>query len=264
MSKNFFEEIKREYPSGKLDIIGTERIKLKTIDGGNIKIKVKIGSQIQITDNIKVALDLLVIGYTMFDILLGYNFLEMVDYIMINIKKPEIVVKTTMGETQCKFTNNTKLKIKKTDLGDNTRALVKSIAQSTQVKGYQLEVLPPPKKNATQGSIGKSPFQEAGLMKLNIAKRKIKPENINDVKAKQKIDDIHYDPLIIGNNTSSNIYTNLNGVFMEDMRQEKRGFPKMKFYEFPDGAEKKLINWKERRKKADNEPAENIMRSWSQ
>lgn len=39
MSKTLIEKIKKEYPFAKLDIIGKERIKLKTINDGDIKIK---------------------------------------------------------------------------------------------------------------------------------------------------------------------------------------------------------------------------------
>lgn len=47
----FFEKIRKDYPSAKWDIIGAERINLKTINDRDIKIKGRTGAKSQITND---------------------------------------------------------------------------------------------------------------------------------------------------------------------------------------------------------------------
>lgn len=67
LSKTFFQRIKKTYQSSKLDIIGTERIKLENIDDRDIK---RIGAQIQIAEEFKIRTDLLIVENSSFDIVI--------------------------------------------------------------------------------------------------------------------------------------------------------------------------------------------------
>lgn len=50
MRKSFFEEVKGKYPSANLDVIGSERYKIKSVTEDEIKIRGKININVQVTD----------------------------------------------------------------------------------------------------------------------------------------------------------------------------------------------------------------------
>lgn len=100
MSETFFEKIRKEYPSTKLDTISTKRVSWKPTMA---EIKGRICVQIQITEDFKLTLDLLIIKNVTFNVILGSNFLEMIEYVKIKYKRQGIMVKTTIGEVQCKL-----------------------------------------------------------------------------------------------------------------------------------------------------------------
>lgn len=71
-----------------------------------VNIRGKINVNIQITESCSVNVDMLVINESPFDIILGHNFLEKFDYILMNYKTQPIVLESNGEEILYRSTTN--------------------------------------------------------------------------------------------------------------------------------------------------------------
>lgn len=95
LRKSFFDEIKKKYPAANLDVMGSERYTLKSVTEDEIKIRGKLNTNVQITDDYRVNLDMLVINKIPFDVvMLGSNFLHQFESFTINLKSHQVTLKT--------------------------------------------------------------------------------------------------------------------------------------------------------------------------
>lgn len=85
-------------------------------------------------DEYRVTLGSMVVENSLFDIILGYNLLKRFEFVWINYRTHQVIIKTTNREVQCKLPTNTYTQTCAPRRSGSTGALEKANAQGTPVQ----------------------------------------------------------------------------------------------------------------------------------